>query len=146
MSTITLEALTAAQRTMLGGQALLTASGLEGISRRFRAQATKARLFDKPVLAQTLGGYARLAADLAKCDTRFEWHLAWRLARLWSEHPEATATSTPYSAAAHAALRERTRPDPLARDIRYTRDAVYGWFAGDLPFNAIDDRELEQAA
>lgn len=146
MSTITLEALTAVQRRVLNGQAHLAASGLEGISRRFRAQATKARLFDKPVLAHTLRGYARLAADLAKCDTRLEWAIAWRLARLWSEYPEATATSTPYSAAAHAALRERSRPDPLERDIRYTLDPVYGWFAGELPFKAIDDRELENAA
>lgn len=146
MSTITLETLTATQRSLLNGQALLTASGLEGISRRFRAQVTKARLFDKPVLAHTLRGYARLASDLAKCDTRAEWGLAWRLARLWSQYPDATATSTPYSAAAHAALRQRTKPDPLARDIRYTRDAVYGWFAGELPFNAIDYRELEEAA
>lgn len=146
MSTMTLETLTTAQRRLLTGQALRTASGLEGISGRFRAQATKARLFDKPVLAHTLRGYARMASDLAKCDSRFEWGLAWRLARLWSQYPEATATSTPYSAAAHAALRERTRPDLLARDIRYTRDGVYGWFAGELPFNAIDDRELEQAA
>ena len=146
MSTITLEALTAAQRTALNGQAVITSEGLSGMARRFRAQATKARLFDKPVLAHTLRGYARLASDLAKCDARAEWCLAWRLARLWSQYPEATATSTPYSASAHAALRERTKPDPLARDIRYTRDALYSWFAGELPFNAIDDRELEQAA
>jgi hypothetical protein len=87
-----------------------------------------------------------LAADLAKRDTRFEWHLAWRLARLWSEYPEATATSTPFSAAAHAVLRGRTRPDPLARDIRYTRDPIYGWFGGELPFSPIDDRGPEHSA
>ena len=146
MSTITLEALSPAQRSSLGAPALATPTALKGLSTRFRALRTQARLFDQPVLASVMDGYAQLARDLVKCDSRLEWHLAWRLARLWSQYPEATETSTPYSAAAHAALRERTRPDPLARAIRYTRDPVYGWFADELAFNPIDDRELERAA
>ena len=124
------------------------ASGVDlpGIAARFRQRAAKAATVGCPTLSIILRGYARLAADLAKQDTRTEWRIAWRLARLWTEYPEATATSTPYSGAAHAALSERTRPDPLVRDMRYTRDPVYGWFAGELPFNAIDDRQQAEPA
>ncbi len=76
MSTITLEALTAAQRTALNGQAVITSEGLSGMARRFRVQATKARLFDKPVLAHTLRGYAHLAAHLALVASPGRWNFA----------------------------------------------------------------------
>jgi hypothetical protein len=145
MSTITLEALSPAQRNALGGAALATPTALNGIATRFLALRTKARLFDKPVLASVMGGYARLARDLATAAAgeRAEWRLAWQLARIWSEYPDAYVTSTPFAAIAAAALQARHTEDLLARTIRYTRDPVYGWFSGELPFQAF---ELEQAA
>jgi hypothetical protein len=66
MSTITLEALSPAQRNTLGSAALATPTALEGMATRFLALRTKARLFDQPALAHVMDGYARLAADLAQ--------------------------------------------------------------------------------
>ena len=138
MSTITLEALSPAQRSSLGAPALATHTALKGLSTRFLALRTKARLFDQPVLASVLDSYAQLARDLAKCDTRFEWRLAWRLARLWTQYPDAPSRCTPFAAQAAQALQARTSADPLARDIRYSHDPIYGWFFGELPFQALE--------
>lgn len=76
MTSLTLEALTPAQRTALAGPALATPDALAGLAARFRALRTKARLFDKPALAHALGGYARLAADLAAYAQDDRWDVA----------------------------------------------------------------------
>lgn len=149
MSTITLGHLSEPQRQALQGPAPLSPDHLDGLATRFRAARTEARLFDRPVVAHVMAGYAKLAADLARCDARTEWRLAWQLARIWSEHPDAYSTATPFAAGAAAALKARSRTDDLERPVRYSRDPVYGCFVGELPFARLADFEddhQEQAA